>query len=88
MTENGDFASYPLPHLHEKLAELAIDAGLPVIDLLDAYRPYKTDDLDLSLSRGHDLWHPNEKGHQIVADALLGYLDDQLVVQKWVEEEN
>ena len=88
MKENGDSSSYPLVHLHEKLAALAISAGLPVIDLLDAYRPYKTDDLNLSDSRGRDLWQPNEKGHRIVADTLLSYLDDELVVQKWVEEEH
>jgi lysophospholipase L1-like esterase len=88
LKENGDFASYPLPHLHANLAALARDAGLPVIDLLDAYRPYKTDDLNLSRTRRHDLWQPNEKGHRIVADALLNYLDDKLVLQKWVEGES
>jgi lysophospholipase L1-like esterase len=87
LEENGNFADYPLSLLHTKLAVAAADAGLPVIDLLDAYRPYKTDDLDLSRTRGHDLWHPNEKGHEIVADVLLNYMNAKLGMQKWVEGE-
>ena len=71
--KNGDYDNYPLAPLHAKLGEAASKSGLPVLDLLNAYRLYKPYELAIA---GSDSWHPNEKGHRVAADALLGFINE------------
>jgi lysophospholipase L1-like esterase len=72
--KNGDFNSYSLAPVHKKLAELASNSGLSVLDLVEAYMPYNPEELARPMPDGYDPWHPNKKGHKIAADALFGYL--------------
>ena len=85
--KNGDFAAYPLAPLHADLGEVASSAGLVVLDLLTAYRPYKPDQLTQSkASDNYDVWHPNEKGHQVAADALFVFINETNPFQEWIDE--
>jgi lysophospholipase L1-like esterase len=66
-------AEYPFAEAHARVAAAASGLGLPVLDLLDAFRGRD----------GEALWvhpsnqHPNEEGHAIAADALLRFLEGQ-----------
>lgn len=72
------FREYSLAWIHEDLARAARGAGLTVIDLLEAYRPYDPEDLKQPDPPGwHDPWHPNARGHRIAAE----YLGARLVAE-------
>ncbi len=73
--ENGSYDSYSLEALHRQLGEAADGEGLYTLDLLDAYRPYAPAELAFPRNPGHDLWHPNAKGHRIAASALRDYIE-------------
>ena len=49
------------------------DQGLITLDLLEPFRPYSANDLGL------DEWHPNKRGHKIVAEYLYEYLKDNIL---------
>jgi lysophospholipase L1-like esterase len=65
--EHKNFSQYSLAPLHDKLTQLAVKDGLIPIDLLAAYKHYNPDDLK---QNAEDPWHPNEKGHKIIADFI------------------
>ena len=69
--ETGDYSSYPLVSLHEKLAREAHGAGLQVLDLLDTFSAYDPAKLTIPSAVWFDIWHPNETGHRITAEAIL-----------------
>jgi hypothetical protein len=73
--ENGDYDNYYLVPLHAQLAQEASGAGLFVLDLLPDFSPYDPDELTIPSELWHDIWHPNEKGHRIVAQALQAYIE-------------
>jgi lysophospholipase L1-like esterase len=61
---------YPLAAIHAKVAAAARDLGIPVLDLLDAFRGEDTESLWVHPSNHH----PNEKAHAIAGTALSKYL--------------
>lgn len=75
LEQNGDYGSYFLEPLHNQLEETASGVGLYALDLLDEYRPYDPAELAFPANPGHDLWHPNAKGHGIAALALQDFIE-------------
>ena len=69
--ENNDFSQYSLLNIHQQLTEAADKAGLIPIDLLEVFEQYPSEKLKL---QPQDPWHPNEEGHQIIADVIKDYL--------------
>jgi lysophospholipase L1-like esterase len=74
--EDGSFDNYSLASLHAKLGAAATAVGMPVVDVLGAYRSHSSQELTLPLEKGFDPLHPNEEGHRIVADYLGEYILD------------
>jgi len=72
--EDGRFDNYSLASLHAKLGAAATAVGMPVVDVLGAYRSHSSQELTLPLENGFDPLHPNEEGHRIVADYLGEYI--------------
>jgi lysophospholipase L1-like esterase len=69
----NDFSDYSAGDIHDDLRKIATNAGLSVIDLLDSFAPLPPSSLALpSKFGGFDPWHPNERGHQLMADYMLG----------------
>ncbi len=66
-------SNYPLPDVHAKVAGFCRDNGIPVLDLLPAFRGHD----------GPELWvhpknqHPNEIAHEIAGEALFRFLVDE-----------
>ena len=61
---------YPLAPVHERVAELAREAGLPVLDLAPAFAGRTTRELQVHRA---DL-HPNGAAHEIAAGAIVDWL--------------
>ncbi len=61
---------YPFQEIHDRVRLFCEETGIDVIDLRNAYRDYN----------GPELWvhptdqHPNEKAHEIAAEAIAEYL--------------
>ena len=73
--ENGSFDDYSLASLHAELGATATAAGLPVVDVLSAYRSHSANEFTQpSINGWFDWWHPNKEGHRIVADYLVEYI--------------
>ena len=73
--KGGRFAAYSLADVHADLAGMARAAGLGVVDLLDAYRPYDAEALKQpDPSDWHDPWHPNAEGHRLAAEQVTARL--------------
>jgi len=73
--KGGSFDAYSLSDVHADLAGMAHDAGLTVVDLLDAYRGHDPASLKLpDAPDWHDPWHPNAEGHRLAAELLLARL--------------
>jgi len=68
-----NFHQYTLTREHNKLAGLASQEGLIPLDLLNDYKPHDPNDIKLHSQdpKHFDPWHPNSKGHLIVAEKLL-----------------
>ena len=64
------FQAYPLTSLHSKLANLASRMGLMVADGLESYLTFRPDELRQPVQDGYDPWHPNAKGHRVLAEYL------------------
>ena len=58
----------PAP-LQKALAELGTRTGIPVIDLLPAFRAAAAESAEPPLFL--DLWHPTARGHAVAADAIV-----------------
>lgn len=71
--------AYAYTDLHDKIREVGQSLGIPVLDLLEAYRG--VDVYRLALVPYTDA-HPNELGHRIAADAILDYLARGRLVPK------
>ena len=63
--------SYSYRALHARMREVGQSLGIPVLDLLEAYRVI--DVYRLAVVPYTDA-HPNELGHRIAADTILDYL--------------
>lgn len=81
--EKNAFKTYSLRSLHDKLARLASCEGLIVWDILDAYKDYNAGEIKQHMHNPdwYDPWHPNAKGHRIIAD----YLDNKLTKERFFE---
>jgi lysophospholipase L1-like esterase len=64
---------HPFARIHETVAAFAEGVGIPVLDLLPAFRGH----------RGPELWahpnnqHPNARAHAIAGDALFAFLKER-----------
>ena len=65
---------HPLAPAHERLAQLAADAGLPVLDLLPAFRGHDAATLHVHPTDHH----PHARAHGIAADAVARWLRDDV----------
>ncbi len=72
--ENGNFDNYALAPLHAKLGAAAASAGLPVVDVLNAYKGHEMHELRLPQKKYYDPLHPNADGHRLTADYLFEYI--------------
>jgi hypothetical protein len=62
------------------LHTMATAAGLIVWDVYDAFRQYDPQELQVvSNVQGYDPWHPNIKGHTIIAEYLYEKLTQELL---------
>ena len=68
------YAEYALTAVHTDLRALADEAGLPVLDLLDAYRDRAADEISQVSPLWDDPWHPNALGHRLAAEAIGAHL--------------
>lgn len=73
LESNRKFKEYSFLDLHESLKELAARSGLVPLDLREAYRGYRFDRLCFD----DDSWHPNVLGHQLLADFLTRWLNQE-----------
>lgn len=64
--------AYPFADIHDTVSHAARSAGATVLDLLPVYRGL---DWRLLVEDAEQDEHPNEIGHRIAADAILGGLD-------------
>ena len=69
--KNNDFNVYSYQNIHNFLTLAAKHAGLNVVDLLEYYKPYKPFDIKNHCPTWYDPWHPNAKGHEIAAQAIV-----------------
>ena len=77
------YAEYSLTPVHTMLHAMATSAGLIVWDLYDAFREYNPQELQVvNNTHGHDPWHPNVKGHIVIAEYLYEKLTQGLRVQE------
>jgi lysophospholipase L1-like esterase len=73
------FYWYPYDDIHNKLAQTAEQAGLAPVDVLRIYRLYKPEEFLLNPNDpSFDQWHPNVKGHEVIAEYLYEGLRDYL----------
>jgi lysophospholipase L1-like esterase len=80
--EKGEsFREYTLTALHTRLSEISSKAGLIPVDLLDAYRQYNPNEIKQHNKNGFNVWHPNAKGHEIIADHLFKKLKSDGLTQ-------
>ncbi len=70
--ENRPFERYSLLDVHLDLRGLGEQAGLTVLDLLDAYRDHSPEELGFLEEK--DPWHPNRLGHQLAAEFIYARL--------------
>lgn len=64
---------YPLAVVHEKVTQMALEAGLPVLDLAPAFAGHQTDSLWVHPSD----YHPNGKAHAIAAAEIARWLQTE-----------
>jgi len=77
------YAEYSLMPIHTMLNTMATSSGLTVWDLYEAFRYYDPQELQVaSNAQGYDPWHPNIKGHTIIAEYLYEKLTQGLLVQE------
>jgi lysophospholipase L1-like esterase len=77
------YADYSLLPVHTMLRTMATAAGLIVWDIYDVFRAYDPQELQVvSQEYGHDPWHPNVKGHTIIAEYLYEKLTQEFFVNE------
>jgi lysophospholipase L1-like esterase len=63
---------YPFVEVHEKIAEMAREAGLPVFDLMPAFLGRDTESLQVHPTDHH----PNGRANRIAAEAIVDWLTE------------
>jgi lysophospholipase L1-like esterase len=77
------YTEYSLMPIHTMLNTIATSAGLTVWDLYEAFRNYDPQELQVTSNpQWYDPWHPNIKGHTIIAEYLYKKLTHGLLVQE------
>ena len=71
---------YPYLDVHTNLKLAATQAGLDWVDLREAYHGHLRPEIGLE----NDIWHPNTRGHQLLAEFLCRYL----IEDSWVPLQN
>jgi lysophospholipase L1-like esterase len=61
------FAEYPLADVHRAVAQFCSVNGIPFTDLEDDFRQRTLRPQEY----GDDVWHPNARGHRIIAEELI-----------------
>ena len=72
MHELGEAYSYR--DVHDQLGQLWDELGVAHLDLLQAFEPYRAAEMVVNRYDAH----PNEQAHAIAADAIVGFLQQQL----------
>jgi len=62
--------------LYDRLGELAQENGAQSVNLMQAFQGYDMEPVRLP----DDAWHPNERGHQVIAERLYSYFIDNNIV--------
>ena len=83
--KDKSYQEYSLTALHKKLGHLATKTGLIVIDILDAYKAFHSDDITQVVEGGYDPWHPNVLGHRIIAEYIFNKMREGQYIQKRLE---
>lgn len=81
------YQDYSLTVLHRKLGSLETNAGLMVLDILDAHKSFHSDDVIQPVEGGYDPWHPSAKGHRIIAEYIFNKMREGQYIQKRLEEQ-
>ncbi len=68
-----DWGSYPFAPIHEKVAAECAAMGIPVADLLDAFRSSPLAWRDLRVGPNDE--HPNARGHELIAREALAAIE-------------
>lgn len=68
--KDRNFDTYTLTPVHKKLYDAASESGLMAVDLLNAFKPYDMDEVKTHSETWYDPWHPNAKGHMIIAEYI------------------
>lgn len=65
--DNTSFEGYPLARIHEQINETLLTNNIRVIDLLPQFRK----ESNSPRFYASDIWHPNRKGHRLIAHHLV-----------------
>jgi lysophospholipase L1-like esterase len=77
------YAEYSLMPVHTMLNTMATSAGLIVWDLYESFREYDPQELQVASNpQEHDPWHPNAKGHIVIAEYLYEKLTQGLLIKE------
>ena len=74
---------YAWTSIHDYVSDLALEAGLQVIDLLSAYAEYPASELQVESG---DHVHPNVLGHQVAANALFEGLMERRSLESCIDD--
>ena len=65
-----DFTAYPLSEMHFAIRQFLTNEQIEFIDLLESFRNQEKSPNYFA----HDIWHPNEDGHDFIAKRLVQFL--------------
>jgi lysophospholipase L1-like esterase len=68
------FSAYPLYEIHFAIRQFLMTEQIDFIDLLDSFTGHEKPPDYFA----YDIWHPNEKGHDFIAQKLLQFLTKNL----------
>jgi len=80
--EGKNLDDYSHAPLHQRLAAIAMDSGLSVLDLQPALAPYPSDEIKIRSPEYFDPWHFNATGHRATGEAIATYLIDEELLWK------
>ena len=84
--KDKDYRNYSLASLHKELTDVSTVAGLQTLDLLEVFKNYDPEELkQTGTPDWFDPWHPNAKGHRVIAHYLQQKLFD---LNYWKDETN
>jgi lysophospholipase L1-like esterase len=68
--EEDNFDSYKYTTIHREISDFLTRSSIQVHDLFDTFKKRDLAPKDYA----YDVWHPNEKGHEVIADALVDFV--------------